>query len=79
MNITRENTDELNAVMKVSIEKADYEEKTETVLKDYRKKVTIKELRRISEQIVKFLSIFILFCGYWYFVCFYNYKKIKNC
>ena len=42
MNITRENIDELNAVLKVNIGKADYEEKVETVLKDYRKKANIK-------------------------------------
>jgi trigger factor len=45
MNVTRENIDDLNAVLKVKIEKADYEEKVETVLKDYRKKATIKGFR----------------------------------
>jgi|WetSurMetagenome_2_1015567.scaffolds.fasta_scaffold125243_2 trigger factor len=45
MNITRENIDELNAVLKVKIDKADYEEKVETVLKDYRKKATVKGFR----------------------------------
>jgi trigger factor len=45
MNITRENIDDLNAVLKVKIEKADYEDKVETVLKDYRKKATIKGFR----------------------------------
>src|SRR5512133_451771 len=45
MNITRENIDDLNAVLKISIEKTDYEEKVETVLKDYRKKATIKGFR----------------------------------
>src|SRR5664279_943203 len=45
MNITRENIDDLNAVLKVKIEKADYEEKVETVLKDYRKKAAIKGFR----------------------------------
>lgn len=45
MNITRENIDDLNAVLKVKIEKPDYEEKVETVLKDYRKKATIKGFR----------------------------------
>ena len=45
MNITRENIDDLNAVLKVKIEKADFEEKVETVLKDYRKKATIKGFR----------------------------------
>jgi trigger factor len=45
MNITKENIDDLNAVLKVKIEKADYNEKVETVLKDYRKKATIKGFR----------------------------------
>jgi trigger factor len=45
MNITRENIDELNAVLTVKIEKNDYEDKVETVLKDYRKKATIKGFR----------------------------------
>jgi len=45
MNITKENIDDLNAVLKVKIEKADYDEKVETVLKDYRKKATIKGFR----------------------------------
>jgi trigger factor len=45
MNITKENIDDLNAVLKVKIEKTDYEEKVETVLKDYRKKATIKGFR----------------------------------
>lgn len=45
MNITRENIDDLNAVLKVEISKPDYEEKVETVLKDYRKKANIKGFR----------------------------------
>jgi trigger factor len=45
MNITRENIDELNAVLKVDVLKADYEEKVENVLKDYRKKANIKGFR----------------------------------
>ena len=45
MNITKENIDDLNAVLKVKIDKTDYEEKVETVLKDYRKKATIKGFR----------------------------------
>jgi trigger factor len=45
MNITRENIDDLNAVLKVNLVKADYEDKVETVLKDYRKKATIKGFR----------------------------------
>lgn len=45
MNITRENIDDLNAIITVKIEKPDYEEKVETVLKDYRKKANIKGFR----------------------------------
>lgn len=45
MNITRENIDDLNALLKVQIQKSDYEEKVETVLKDYRKKANIKGFR----------------------------------
>src|SRR5574340_843627 len=45
MNITRENIDDLNAVITVKVEKPDYEEKVETVLKDYRKKANIKGFR----------------------------------
>jgi trigger factor len=45
MNITKENIDDLNAVLRVKIEKTDYEDKVETVLKDYRKKATIKGFR----------------------------------
>jgi trigger factor len=45
MNITKENIDDLNSVLKVKIEKTDYEDKVETVLKDYRKKATIKGFR----------------------------------
>lgn len=45
MNITRENIDDLNAVLKVKIEKTDYEAKVEEVLKDYRKKANIKGFR----------------------------------
>ncbi len=45
MNITRENIDDLNAVLKVEIKKPDYEDKVENVLKDYRKKANIKGFR----------------------------------
>ncbi|MGB8490890.1 MAG: trigger factor family protein, partial [Bacteroidales bacterium] len=45
MNITRENIDDLNAVLKVQVEKTDYDEKVEKVLKDYRKKANIKGFR----------------------------------
>lgn len=45
MNITKESIDDLNAVLKIRIEKPDYEEKVENVLKDYRKKANIKGFR----------------------------------
>jgi trigger factor len=45
MNITRENIDDLNALLTIKVEKTDYEEKVETVLKDYRKKANIKGFR----------------------------------
>jgi len=45
MNITRENSDDLNAVVKIEIEKADYEGNIEKVLRDYRKKANIKGFR----------------------------------
>jgi trigger factor len=45
MKITRENIDELNAILKIKVEKTDYEEKVENVLKDYRKKANIKGFR----------------------------------
>lgn len=45
MNITRENIDDLNAVLKVKIVKVDYGEKVENVLKDHRKKANIKGFR----------------------------------
>ncbi|MFO7851693.1 MAG: trigger factor [Bacteroidota bacterium] len=45
MNITRENIDELNAVLKVQVEKDDYQEKVDEVLKDYKKKANIKGFR----------------------------------
>ncbi len=46
MNITRENIDELNAVLKVDIAKADYEGKVEKILKDYRKSANIPGFRK---------------------------------
>ncbi|HOP05243.1 MAG TPA: trigger factor [Tenuifilaceae bacterium] len=45
MNVIHENTDALNAVLKVSVEQADYELKVEQKLKDYRKKAAIKGFR----------------------------------
>lgn len=45
MNITRENIDSLNANVKISIVKADYEEKVEKKLKEYRRTANIKGFR----------------------------------
>jgi len=45
MNITRENIDALNAVVKIKIEKQDYAEQVEKVLRDYRKKANLKGFR----------------------------------
>ncbi len=45
MNITRENSDDLNAVVKIEIAKTDYDGNVEKVLKDYRKKANIKGFR----------------------------------
>ena len=45
MNITRENIDNLNAVLKIEIEKSDYEDRVKKILADYRKKAVIKGFR----------------------------------
>jgi trigger factor len=45
MNINRESIDDLNAVLKIQVEKADYESNVEKVLRDYRKKANIKGFR----------------------------------
>lgn len=46
MNITKEQIDALNAVVKVAITKDDYEEKVNTILNDYRKKANIPGFRK---------------------------------
>lgn len=55
MNITRENIDALNAVVKVDIAKADYHEKVEKILTDYRKTANIPGFRKghVPMQMVK--------------------------
>ncbi len=45
MNITRENVDELNAVIKLELTKDDYEERVDTILKDYKKKANMPGFR----------------------------------
>lgn len=46
MNITKEQIDELNAVVKVAITKDDYKDKVENILKDYRKSANIPGFRK---------------------------------
>lgn len=46
MNITKENIDALNAVVKVDITAEDYQDKVASVLKDYRKKANIPGFRQ---------------------------------
>ena len=46
MNITRENIDDLNAVVKVDIAKEDYSDKVEKILSDYRKTANIPGFRK---------------------------------
>lgn len=45
MNVIHENTDALNAVLKVSVEPNDYEQNVEQKLKEYRRKAAIKGFR----------------------------------
>jgi len=45
MNISKENVDNLNAVLKIRIEKTDYAGRVDQVLKDYRKKVQMDGFR----------------------------------
>lgn len=46
MNITRENVDALNAVVKVDISKEDYTDKVEKILSDYRKTANVPGFRK---------------------------------
>ncbi|PRX57779.1 trigger factor [Flagellimonas meridianipacifica] len=46
MNITKQQIDELNAVVKVAISKEDYQEKVDNILKDYRKQANIPGFRK---------------------------------
>lgn len=45
MNISKENIDDLNAVIKLTVEKQDYESRVDEVLKDYRKKANMPGFR----------------------------------
>jgi trigger factor len=55
MNITREKIDELNGIIRVSIEKADYETTVEQVLNDHRKKMNMPGFRpgKVPQGLVK--------------------------
>ena len=46
MNITRENIDALNAVVKIDIVAEDYQEKVNKLLTDYRKKADVPGFRK---------------------------------
>jgi len=46
MNITKEQIDDLNAVLKVAITKDDYQDKVESILKDYKKQANIPGFRK---------------------------------
>ena len=46
MNITKEQIDDLNAVVKVAISKEDYQDKVDQILKDYRKQANIPGFRK---------------------------------
>jgi len=55
MNIVKNEIDSLNAVLKIQINKADYEERVNNVLKDYRKKANMPGFRpgKVPEGLVK--------------------------
>lgn len=46
MNITKEQIDELNAVVRVAITKEDYQDKVDSILKDYKKQANIPGFRK---------------------------------
>ncbi|TMM58179.1 trigger factor [Maribacter algarum] len=46
MNITKEQIDDLNAVVKVAVTKDDYQDKVDKILKDYRKQANIPGFRK---------------------------------
>ena len=45
MNIKKDSIDELNAVLTIKIEKPDYEERVDNILKDYRRKAKFDGFR----------------------------------
>ncbi len=46
MNITKENIDTLNSIVKIDITSEDYQSKVDEILKDYRKKANIPGFRK---------------------------------
>ena len=46
MIISKTDIDNLNAVINISIDKKDYEQKVQSILKDYRKKANIPGFRK---------------------------------
>ncbi len=46
MNITREDVDKLSALLTVTVEKSDYDEKVDKVLREYRRNANIKGFRK---------------------------------
>ncbi len=46
MNITKENVDDLNALLKVTVEKSDYQANVDKALADYRKKASMPGFRK---------------------------------
>src|SRR6056297_2241649 len=55
MNITKENKDELNAVLKVQVNEEDYKEKVDQVVKDYKKKAKMDGFRpgKVPEGLIR--------------------------
>jgi trigger factor len=55
MNITRENIDAVNAILKIDIEKTDYEKKVADQLKEYRQKAVIPGFRpgKVPDSLIK--------------------------
>ena len=55
MNITKENKDELNAVLKIQIDPEDYRERVDKVVKDYKKKAKMDGFRpgKVPEGLIR--------------------------
>ena len=55
MNITKENKDELNAVLKIQIDPEDYKERVDKVVKDYKKKAKMDGFRpgKVPEGLIR--------------------------